>query len=81
MNWIEVQAHMERYNDLRRDVEHERLVRQALAEREGHGRIHSPAMMWTWQKAKTLKRILWSVKARNSRQPTDWSRHLSRKSS
>lgn len=81
MNWIEVQAHMERYNDLRRKVERERLIRQALAGREEHERFHRPALMWTWQKAKTLKRVLWSVKASSRRRPSDWSRHLSHKSS
>ena len=81
MNWIEVQAHMERYNDLRRDVERERLVRQALAGREERGRVHSPALIWTRQKARTLKRVLWSVNAKNHRPTSDWSRHLSRKSS
>lgn len=45
-NWSTVLAMQERYKDLLREAERERLVRQALAEREKCERFYCQALIW-----------------------------------
>ncbi|UCC64918.1 MAG: hypothetical protein JSV36_07720 [Anaerolineae bacterium] len=46
MDSFEERAQLERYKDIRREMERERLVRQALAGREKRGRFYGPALVW-----------------------------------
>jgi hypothetical protein len=45
-NWLEVMAHQERHKDLLREVERDRLVRQALAGRLKRDPFHCRALIW-----------------------------------
>jgi hypothetical protein len=49
-SWNDVLAHQERYVDLRREVERERLVRVALNERERRARPHRHMLAWLGQR-------------------------------
>ncbi len=46
ISWIDVLAYQERYKDMRREAERERLVRQARPSREKRRPVHGPAVIW-----------------------------------
>ena len=46
LSWSDIIAHQERYADLLREAERERLVRQVLAGREGRDRFYCRGLTW-----------------------------------
>jgi hypothetical protein len=46
MNWFEIRGYMERHWDLQREVERERLARQALAGQTRRQRFYNRALVW-----------------------------------
>lgn len=46
INWIDVLANQERYEDMRREAQRERLVRQARPAPQKRGPVHGPARIW-----------------------------------
>jgi hypothetical protein len=46
LNWLEVLATRERYNDYVREAEHERLVRRLSAKRESSDRLYYRLLAW-----------------------------------
>ncbi len=45
-SWTDVLVQQERYKDIRREVERDRLVRRMLAGRERRNRFHHRALTW-----------------------------------
>jgi len=45
-NWLDIVAQRERYDDLVREVEHDRLVRQLLARHETGERFYHRRLAW-----------------------------------
>jgi hypothetical protein len=60
-NWLEVMVHQERHKDLLREVERDRLVRQALAGRAKRDHLHCRALIWLGRR---LVAWGWSLQAR-----------------
>ena len=46
LNWLDVLATRERYNDYVREAEHDRLVRRLLAKRESNDRLSYRLLAW-----------------------------------
>ena len=65
-SWNDVLAQQERYVDLRREVERERLVRHALNGRERRARPHRHMLAWLGQR---LVAWGWRLQARYGARP------------
>ena len=46
LSWTDIVARQERYADLLREAETERLIRQAMGRGRTHGRFHRRALSW-----------------------------------
>ena len=46
LSWTDIVARQERYADLLREAETERLIRQAMGRGQAHGRFHCRALSW-----------------------------------